>query len=110
MSNPELVCRTKRGVEMSELNDLLSVIEPQPRGIKYMLGGESWMDEKDQSPIRLNCEEWGNLGPMELNPEIEPNKAGLRVKCTETIAPENARGFTVVDGIYYWTRSSVWDK
>lgn len=96
---------------MSGLNDLLSVIEPQPpQGIKYMLGGESWMDEKDQSPIRLNCEEWGHLGAMELNPEIKPNKAGFRVRCTEIIAPENARGFTVVDGIYYWTRSSVWDK
>jgi len=80
---------------MPESNDLLSVIEPQPpQGIKYMVGGESWMDEKDQSPIRLNCEEWGHF----------------RVRCTEIIAPENARGFTKVDGIYYWTRSSVWDK
>lgn len=83
---------------------LLGRIEPQPpSGIKYMLGDETWLPEDKRSPRRLSCEEWGNLGPMELDREIKPNKAGFRVRSTEIIAPPGALGFTkTVDG-YYWT-------
>ncbi len=89
---------------------LLDRIEPQPpRGIKYMLGGESWIPLEQQSPRRLHCEEWGNMGAMELNPEIGPNKAGFRVRSTDFPAPDGARGYAEVDGVYYWTDKSVWD-
>jgi hypothetical protein len=85
-------------------------IEPQPpRGIKYMLGNESWLPIESRSPTRLSCEEWGNLGPMELNREIRPNKAGFRVRSTEFMAPDGAHGFTDIDGIYYWTRETIWE-
>ena len=83
---------------------VLGKIEPQPpRGIKYMLGDETWMAPEDRTPIRLECEEWGNLGPLELNAEIKPNKAGFRVRRTTIPAQPGALGFTQVDGVYYWT-------
>lgn len=83
---------------------VLSMIMPQPpRGIKYMLGAESWLPLDQQSPRRLECEEWGNLGPAELDPEIKPNKAGFRVRSTTIRAPPGAVGFTNIDGVYYWT-------
>lgn len=84
---------------------VLSRIEPQPpMGIKYMLGDESWIaDVCQRSPRRLHCEEWGNLGPMEMNPEIKPNAAGFRVRSTDFVAPAGARGFTKIDGVYFWT-------
>ena len=82
---------------------ILGRIEPQPPpGIKYMLGGESWLPIERQSPRRLECEEWGNLGPMELDPEIKPNKAGFRVRSTTIPAPIEAEGFTKIDGVYFW--------
>lgn len=90
---------------------LMGKIEPQPpRGIKYMLGGESWLLPHDRDLFRLHCEEWGNLGPVELNQEIKPNKAGFRVRCTTIIAPPGVFGFTEVDGSYYWTDSDVWQQ
>lgn len=80
------------------------MIEPQPpRGIKYMLGGEEWLPEEERAPVRLCCKEWGNLGPMDLNPEIGPNAAGFRVRTTEIPAPPGAYGFVEMGGIYYWT-------
>lgn len=91
--------------------EILGRIEPQPPpGIKYMLGNESWMHPDSRSPERLFCEEWGALGAMELNPEIQPNNAGFRVRHTEIEAPEGAHGFTQIDGVYYWTDTSVWDQ
>lgn len=90
---------------------IMARIEPQPpAGIKYMLGAESWLPVDQQSPLRLHCEEWGNLGPMELNPEIKANCAGFRVRSTEFLAPEGARGFTEVDGVYFWTDVDVWGR
>lgn len=90
---------------------LLAKIEPQPPpGIKYMLGGESWIPKERQTPIRIECEEWGNLGPMELDSTIKPNKAGFRVRSTTITAPEGAIGFTEVDGVYYWTDTDVWGR
>ena len=83
---------------------VLEKIEPQPpKGIKYMLGGEPWLPGDRRTPVRLHCEEWGNLGPMELDPSIGANKAGLRVRTSEFIAPPGATGFTQVDGKYRWT-------
>ena len=83
---------------------ILAKIEPQPpRGIKYMLGGESWLPPDRQTPIRLHCEEWGNLGPMELDPSIQDNGHGFRVRSTDLPAPAGARGFAQLDGTYYWT-------
>jgi len=94
----------------SVLSDLLAVIEPQPpKGIRYILGGETWLPKEKQSPVRLHCEEWGNLGPMELDPEIKQNKAGFRVRSSDFLAPEGAHGYTQVDGIYYWTKSSCYE-
>jgi hypothetical protein len=88
---------------------ILGRIEPQPpQGIKYMLGNESWLPAHERELIRLLCEEWGNLGPMELDPDIKPNKAGFRVRCTTIIAPPGAHGFTEIDGVYYWTDMN-WD-
>lgn len=83
---------------------LLGKIDPPPpTGIKYMLGGESWLPKDRQTPRRLHCEEWGHLGPMELDPTIRPNKAWFRVRSSNFPAPIGAHGFTFVDGAYYWT-------
>ena len=83
---------------------IIGKIEPQPpRGIKYMLGAESWLPPEKQEPLRLHCEEWGNLGPMELDPEIKPNKAGFRVRTSDFYPPPGAIGFALIDGVYYWT-------
>lgn len=88
---------------------VLARIEPQPpKGIKYMLGNETWQPAHTRSLIRLLCEEWGNLGPMELDQAIKPNKAGFRVRLTEIIAPRGAHGYTEIDGVYYWTDMD-WD-
>lgn len=84
------------------------IFPPPPKGIKYMLGGESWLLPHDRELFRLHCEEWGNLGPMELNREIKPNKAGFRVRCTTYIAPAGVFGYTEIDGVYYWTDKDVW--
>ena len=92
-------------------DDIISPIDPQPpEGIKYMLGGESWLSDEEQSPKRLHCEEWGNLGPAELDSDIKPNKVGFRVRFASLLAPAGANGFAHVDGVYYWTKSSCWDK
>lgn len=83
-------------------------IEPQPpRGIKYMLGGESWLPLAEREPVRLHCEEWGHLGPMELDPEIKPNAAGFRVRSSDFLAPAGATGFAYIDGVYVWTREAT---
>lgn len=83
---------------------LISPIEPQPpKGIKYMLGDETWLAPQERTVRRLHCEEWGNLGPTELNPDIKPNVVGYRVRTSDFIAPEGAVGFTRVGDIYYWT-------
>lgn len=90
---------------------LLARIDPQPpKGIKYMLGGEAWLAVENRTPHRLLCEEWGNLGPAELNPEIKPNKVGLRVRMTEILAPSDAIGFTDVEGVYYWTDTDCYGR
>lgn len=90
---------------------LLSKIEPQPpKGIKYMLGGESWMDAEKRGAIRLVCEEWGNLGPLEIDPEIQDNGHGLRVRLTELTAPDGALGFTNVDGVHFWTDTDMFGR
>ena len=86
---------------------ILERIEPQPPpGIKYMLGDESWMPLAERSPLCLHCEEWGNLGPMELDPEIKPNAAGFRVRTTTIEAPQGARGFEKIEGVYFWSDRS----
>lgn len=88
---------------------VLSRINPQPpEGIKYMLGNESWLPAHERGLIRLHCEEWGNLGPLELNREIKPNRAGFRVRCTTILAPTGAHGFTRLEDGYYWTDMN-WD-
>lgn len=45
-----------------------------------------------------------------MDPEIKPNAAGFRVRSTEILAPQAARGFEKLDGVYYWTDVSVWDR
>jgi hypothetical protein len=90
---------------------ILSKIEPQPpQGIKYMIGGEPWLPAEKQTPIHLHCEEWGNLGPAELNREIPKNAAGFRVRCTSIPAPAGAIGFKEVDGVYYWTDTDCYGR
>lgn len=88
--------------------NILGRIEPQPpKGIKYMLGNELWLPEHRRSPVRLHCEEWGNIGPMELNPDIHDNGHGFRVRTSEFIAPDGATGFTLIDGDYLWTGEPI---
>ena len=90
---------------------ILTMIDPQPpKGIKYMLGRESWLPADKQTPMRLHCEEWGNLGPMELNAAIPKNAAGFRVRCTTIPAPADAIGFTEVDGAYFWTDTDCYGR
>jgi len=79
-------------------------MDPQPpRGIRYLLGRESWLAESAQTPLRLHIEQWGNLGPMELDPTITANAAGFRVRSLDIPAPEWARGFATRDGVLVWT-------
>ena len=95
--------RSDEGAGLDRGVVLLSKIDPTPpRGIKYMLGDEAWLPKEDRTPRRLLCEEWGNLGPLELDPDIPMNKIGLRVRHTEIIAPHGATGFAIVDGEYFW--------
>jgi hypothetical protein len=90
---------------------ILDAISPQPPpGIKYVVGGESWLPVHRRSPRVLVCEEWGNLGPAELNPEIRPNAVGFRVRVTEIPAPDGAIGFECVDGVYYWTDTDAYGR
>lgn len=90
---------------------VLGKIEPQPpQGIKYMLGGETWLQPEKREPVRLHCEEWGNLGPMELNPKIKDNGHGFRCRSTDFPAPEGAIGFTEVKGVYYWTDTDMFGR
>ena len=90
---------------------LLGKIEPQPPlGISYMIGGETWKQPEDRSPLRLIVEEWGNLGPMELRPEIKPNKAGFRVRHIEIAAPDGALGFSREPDGVYWTDVDMWGR
>jgi hypothetical protein len=86
-------------------------IDPQPpAGIKYMLGGEPWMPLEKRTLLRLHCEEWGNLGSIELNPDIKDNGHGFRVRSTEILAPEGALGFVSENGIYYWTDTDMYGR
>jgi hypothetical protein len=91
---------------------ILGKIEPQPpsKSIKYMLGGESWMPPERRSLIRLHCEEWGNLGPLELDPEIKDNGHGFRVRSSDIFAPPGAIGFTSIDGVYYGTDVDMYGR
>lgn len=83
------------------------LIVPQPpAGIKYMLGNESWLPESERTPLRLSCEEWGNLGPMELNSEIQPNAVGFRVRHSEFLCPEGYNDFLLENGSYFWVKTS----
>jgi hypothetical protein len=83
---------------------MLIPIEPAPPpGINYMLGNESWLEPDKRTPLRLHCEEWGNLGHLELDREIPANAAGFRVRCTAILAPEGVTGFVEEGGEYYWT-------
>jgi hypothetical protein len=90
---------------------IIARIDPQPPGgIKYMLGGETWLPVEWRSRRRLHCEEWGNLGPMELDPSIKPNKAGFRVRSTDFPAPPGAEGFALIDEVYYWTAEDEYGR
>jgi hypothetical protein len=95
---------------MTEMKLLGEIFPQPPKGINYMLGGEPWLLPHHRGLFRLHCEEWGNLGPMELEPEIKRNKAGFRVRCTTFIAPAGVFGYTQKDGVYYWTDMDVWDQ
>lgn len=90
---------------------LLGRIEPQPpKGIKYMLGDESWLPDEERAPRRLHCEEWGSLGPLELNPEIHDNGHGFRVRTSDFLAPSGAIGFIELNGVYYWTDTDEYGR
>lgn len=97
--------KTEDGQGMAlALESWLGAVTPTPpKGIRYVVGGESWKDPADRSPVRLIIEEWGNLGPMEMNPEIKPNAAGFRVRVTEILAPDGARGVEEVNGVLHWS-------
>ncbi|WP_186181694.1 hypothetical protein [Burkholderia gladioli] len=90
---------------------LIAKIDPQPPvGIAYMLGGETWLPEDQRTPYRLVFEEWGNLGPLELRPEIRDNGHGLRVRVTEVLAPAGAIGFARIDGVVWWTDTDAYGR
>lgn len=82
----------------------MTKIEPQPPhdSIKYMLGNESWLPISRRSRRRLLCEEWGNLGPAELDSTIEPNSAGFRVRLKEFLAPTATSTYVCEGGVYFW--------
>lgn len=101
---------SERATEVVSTGLLAAVSPPPPKGISYVLGNESWKDAKDRTPVRLHVEEWGNLGPMELNPEIKPNAAGFRVRSTEILAPPGAYGVEEVGGVLYWSTRDVWGR
>ena len=91
--------------------DLLGPIDPQPpHGIKYMLGDETWLPVERRTKRRLFVEEWGNLGPMELDPSIQDNGHGFRVRTTEIEAPAGALGFARVGEAYYWTTTDEYGR
>ena len=98
---PAPASRTDKGVGSGPW--LGAVTPVPPKGIRYVIGGESWKDPADRTPVRLIVEEWGNLGPMEMNPEIKPNAAGFRVRVTEILAPAGARGVEEVNGVLHWS-------
>lgn len=90
---------------------ILGKVDPQPpRSIRYMLGGETWLPEDKRTPLRMHVEEWGNLGPMELDPSIGPNSAGFRVRSRDILAPPGAHGFTTVNGVVYWTDTDMFGR
>jgi hypothetical protein len=82
------------------MNTILAPLDPQPpKGMKYVLGGESWKDPADRSPIRLVVEEWGVDGCW--------TKGGFNCRVTEFLAPPGARGIEEKDGMLHWsTRDS----
>lgn len=83
---------------------ILGPLDPQPpMAIRYMLGAETWLPAEQRSPRRLHVEEWGNLGPLELDPGIKPNPAGFRCRSLDYLAPPGAMGVTTVDGVLCWT-------
>src|SRR5687768_987683 len=89
---------------------LLGCVNPQPpSGIKYCVGGESWLPARKRTPVRMVCEEWGHLGPMVLDPTIQKNAAGLRVRVTEIVAPKGAKWFTAIHGTYFWTKEDSYE-
>ncbi|WP_284076355.1 hypothetical protein [Herbaspirillum aquaticum] len=93
--------------------NIIAGVYPQPpesAQIMYMLGGEEWLAKENRSPIRILCETWGNLGPLELNREIPPDKAGFRVKHDEILAPDGCIGFKQIDGKYYWTDTDCYGR
>ena len=90
---------------------LMGEIKPQPpRGIKYMLGSESWLHPEKQTPRLLHCEEWGNLGPMELNTKIKDNGHGFRVRHTRILAPEGAMGYCEHEGKLHWCSKNLYGE
>ena len=79
-------------------------MDPQPpHGIRYLVGNQSWLKPEDRTPLTLVVEQWGNLGPMELDPSIRPNRAGFRVRELTFLAPAWARGFATRSGLLVWT-------
>ncbi|PVX84315.1 hypothetical protein [Paraburkholderia unamae] len=90
---------------------LIAKIEPQPpKGIAYMLGGETWLPIEKREPVRLAVEEWGNMGPLELRPDVPDNGHGFRVRMTYFPAPDGAIGFTDVDGELWWTDTDMFGR
>lgn len=87
---------------------VIGEVEPQPvGGIIYMLGDEGWLPPEQRTPRRLFCEQWGNLGPLELDPSIAPNVAGFRVRTSEIQAPDGATDVAKIDGKYFWVAGAA---
>ncbi|GAB3685691.1 hypothetical protein [Salinisphaera aquimarina] len=63
-----------------------------------------------RSPLRLRCEEWGNLGSLELDPEIPENSQGLRLRTSDIAAPPGALGFAQRNGVYFWTDTDMFGR
>lgn len=72
-----------------------AVTPTPPKGIRYMVGGESWKDPADRTPVRLIVEEWGVPGCW--------TKGGFNCRTTEILAPVGANGVEEVNGVLHWS-------
>lgn len=84
--------------------DWIARVDPQPpRGIHYVIGGESWLDPQDRTPVRLVIEEWGIPGCY--------TKVGFNVRATEIVAPPGVYGVERGDdGVLYWSRRDCFGR
>ncbi len=77
---------------MNMVDNLIKIIPQPPKGIKYMVGHQSWLPKEKQTQRILVTEMWG------IRPTI-----GLcgHVQIT---APDGYEDYVELSGIYYWCK------